>query len=1711
MYNPNNPVNFGASVDFEEDQGPPSPIASEASSTATAAPGGIDSFAAQSGIGYGSGAPNPNLNTNPYSYQDYDAYNSNNYQFPQVSHDTSFTYSNSNSQPLSPLSPTDFSLTNIPASTQFSASYAWQIENYLHQFDEKIVSPTFGHERFRWQLVAYSKGVGEGKDSHLGVFLRPLKNSKEDSLGENWSRGIINFTIAIWKDGLQMATETSAESFTGFNNSCPGWGFQQLLPLDSIQESLSYDGTLTIQAEVTWSENLDTTSISSSWAVSQFSAHQQHSLSSEFPLQPLISHVFGPDHMKWQVHLYPTGKDVGKRFVSLFVIAIPSAEEQNDPNWTRNITGFSIRIRNGHSSLPYDYFYGKTLTGGTKFSQSSLSCGWTKYLDTHKILDALNSQGDLFIETEISWDETCQQSSLVSDNMQSTLQRGAGDTALQARLNELEGLLNERDLMLSEQGIQLSNLQNSLENAQLLVTKKEFEVDSLNNTLANASSEIEQLKLKLSEVEKREELATLDAGRLSAKLTSTLTDMDDLKIQAAESENLRTALENASLTIKEFKDYSAENVRIRKIALDTKARLAKIRLFMESSPEVSITLAEALKDEEAIHEVVSEVEERLIPAPSTKELEVSNEPSESPAKESDQTNEGWELDLELSDVEGTDESNENQNCVQILSKSTSTYIPDERIKQYRSQMYLLIQQLAQAQAELVSLKGNQEQLQAKLANESIRSAGIEVIETDNELVDAPPPELKVVLENLRTDIAAAKVTLHNMNQKELRVEDDTRTDRASACAEISMAMAELDCSKAAMFEALNLFEAKSSSDLDYLSEKDRILNDLYAVQSQIIFTRASLDDKEDALKVFGSILNLLVPEEHNRMIPSAEMENLISEVEYLRAELQTSQSKIKAFKQVMGEMGYTGTSTAVPTALASPMTGYTSLHPNPLHYARPSSNDFHQQYQQQPQEWYGYDQYGQQMPPSDNFQYDEYGQPLTQSNYGQYDTYNQSGYGQFDEYGNPIAQSSGQLHSNHQSQWQNQPEDMNHSLEAPQQQNELPDVDLFSIGTEIPKESEINSSSLQVMDDPEAVNPAPLSLEAPASLQNNNNSVPEENIEGGESITANGPRLSETSAPPMDGPPGTSSLGPPPSGPPVMGSGGMRNRKTQNRLPPPPQTGVFSRPAEENEVPKKQPTVSNVDSGLQTAEPEKWDLSDNNSGFQFAPAILRFLKYLSSTSIIILILAGLSATSLYATCRQLPAAELNLLHYRSPSGAYQSFNTLFAPSSVLKLITPSGAHQYVDETCTDHILPAWVKLKEAYEHSGGPKWILEMSDVVLMEAMKQSVKVGGKVIVGGQKALKKYYKSSNPIGSMPKKIEEIDEKLGNEEWRSLSQSSSISDEPASRSSYHTSTYTPVQEQSPYYSHVEQESVPIEEYPSDNIEQISVSAPDQIYHDVSPEAVYETHSQQTENHEYVGEYSSHANEEPSYQSHATEESPYQSPDSTPESIHIPVDNEPIPEEGSSHAAIVDNNLEKDVRLSENEADLEVTEKNTVAKEPDVRDGEFENLAVGNSEGLEDVNIAIQYEQAAQQQQIVESSISNDNEQTDHFSPVSHDEQLHNESPVLSDEQSNQESHDEQPQPHEESHVSNSEQSRQESSVSNDEQSRQESPVVSEDQLNYTQTDSNGEQTIHESHQIVAGVAEEMVQGYFDGAEKVFQEEVEIVTETVEIEMENLDGM
>ncbi|KAI8801261.1 hypothetical protein BJ742DRAFT_779489 [Cladochytrium replicatum] len=545
------PININTDPNFGATEERGSPVPSEASSTATAAPGAPEY--------YNYGQPGQDA-YGGYGYQPYG-----NYGGTESLSYQGYQQNGSGTEQPQPES----SITVATATTRMVAQYTWPIMNYLSQPDEKLVSPVFGPPEHRWQMVAYTKGVSDGRDRYLGVFVRPLRNDKEEAAGDAWSRPIVNFSIKILRGADVIASDTSAETFTAFDARVPGWGFTTLYDLAQISNALTYDGTLTVLAEVCWETLVPATSLTYSWTVPQFQDQANRIALAEAaaapgqpPQQQLMSYVFGPPDRTWQLYLFPNGdKDARGTWLSCFLHVVPSAAERSLSRWTRSVTSFSLRIRRANATDPLDSVSSKTLTGGYIFSPGSVSCGWTQMFELARLQEAIDWYGGLTMDVEVVWDDEAHGASRVPDGVS-----GEEVRTLQAENESLK-------TQLRTQSEELANRARAAEQAQSEATTAKEELQSVRTDNERAAR---ALKGELDEAKRAVEVATLDTGRLATKFAAVTAELEEARRKVAEAERVRERLAEVQQEFQGLRSGAQEKTSLRGMLLGTRAKIAKI-------------------------------------------------------------------------------------------------------------------------------------------------------------------------------------------------------------------------------------------------------------------------------------------------------------------------------------------------------------------------------------------------------------------------------------------------------------------------------------------------------------------------------------------------------------------------------------------------------------------------------------------------------------------------------------------------------------------------------------------------------------------------------------------------------------------------------------------------------------------------------------------------------------------------------------------------------------------------------------------------------------------------------------------------------------------------------------------------------------------------------------------------------------------------------
>lgn len=134
------------------------------------------------------------------------------------------------------------------------ASIVWTIPNF-RRVSQKTTSPVFGPKDCQWELTLYPVSSNSGRPSHIGLFLDCAVNAAELS---NISRPIDSFMLQICKRNsnepliIKERTPRNTDGF-GVGYSHPkSWGWASMLPVESLEDILGVEDTVTIVGQVVW-------------------------------------------------------------------------------------------------------------------------------------------------------------------------------------------------------------------------------------------------------------------------------------------------------------------------------------------------------------------------------------------------------------------------------------------------------------------------------------------------------------------------------------------------------------------------------------------------------------------------------------------------------------------------------------------------------------------------------------------------------------------------------------------------------------------------------------------------------------------------------------------------------------------------------------------------------------------------------------------------------------------------------------------------------------------------------------------------------------------------------------------------------------------------------------------------------------------------------------------------------------------------------------------------------------------------------------------------------------------------------------------------------------------------------------------------------------------------------------------------------------------
>ncbi|KAI8928969.1 hypothetical protein BC831DRAFT_45025 [Entophlyctis helioformis] len=116
------------------------------------------------------------------------------------------------------------------------------------------ISLPFGPSGCSWVAQVYCQGNNESRGSHVSAYLSPIKSDFEEALGPHWSRAISTFTIKLIHPATRqtIVSKSITGGFLFRDGEALLTGWDQLWPLDRIEEALSGTDTLHLYVAVTW-------------------------------------------------------------------------------------------------------------------------------------------------------------------------------------------------------------------------------------------------------------------------------------------------------------------------------------------------------------------------------------------------------------------------------------------------------------------------------------------------------------------------------------------------------------------------------------------------------------------------------------------------------------------------------------------------------------------------------------------------------------------------------------------------------------------------------------------------------------------------------------------------------------------------------------------------------------------------------------------------------------------------------------------------------------------------------------------------------------------------------------------------------------------------------------------------------------------------------------------------------------------------------------------------------------------------------------------------------------------------------------------------------------------------------------------------------------------------------------------------------------------
>ncbi|KAJ3212663.1 hypothetical protein HK099_007681, partial [Clydaea vesicula] len=364
--------------------------------------------------------------------------------------------------------------------------------------EEKLVSIPFSSDIYRIQAVVFPKGVGLGKDTHLSLFFRPIKNSDEVSLGTQWRRQISSISVGLMNYDhssgqrecvMQISYGRDHEiGIIGFDGeSSTGFGQETFLAIEDVYSAIETDETLHFQISVVVEDEIKINTMEQHFP-NPFIGVNLLEVNSCFTLP-----VFGSEDQKWQLLIYPDGGGVdeyGSKISSIYLKPIKNTlEVAMKENWLRILTGLTVKIYRGEQ---FFLIASKIFTGSFIFKYEfnetnpdfSLLCGWSAFVSLDELLF---TEEQYYISVSIVTDD-----------------KANSDHYFYPLCNSIKNLATTSASLLTERETLNSKLQKALsEKIDAINEKSKFEkevsrLEAINSILLQ---QLEEIKVKVLEWE----------------------------------------------------------------------------------------------------------------------------------------------------------------------------------------------------------------------------------------------------------------------------------------------------------------------------------------------------------------------------------------------------------------------------------------------------------------------------------------------------------------------------------------------------------------------------------------------------------------------------------------------------------------------------------------------------------------------------------------------------------------------------------------------------------------------------------------------------------------------------------------------------------------------------------------------------------------------------------------------------------------------------------------------------------------------------------------------------------------------------------------------------------------------------------------------------------------------------------------------------------